>query len=287
MQPGGGFKMQKPVFQETPTDAGKKQIQVKARDRREATTMLNGLARKYPKVDVAAELAKATEDHTYLEGAVRHDIQFGGPSAGRSVVKTAIAFAFHCGVPIEQCDLAVAYLRDEAAEPAFGDYFERDLVSGRPAGVPMHCVAVNGDPETGMLLGYVEYFGVQRVVVCFSQSYAGPPIARTYGLDPTTGNAVPLHVELSFSAADVKAIYNYERVPDGSRERAFEAVVPTALKRNFDRAVEHESARAARYAFENCGAKPGDEITPELAKKIAELATERMMPFIRRHARRG
>jgi hypothetical protein len=58
------------------------------------------------------------------------------------------------------------------------------------------------------------------------------------------------------------------------------------MKRNFDRAVAAESARATQYAFENCGAKPGDEITPELAKKIAELATERMMPFIQRHARR-
>ncbi|WP_291573542.1 HNH endonuclease [Bradyrhizobium sp.] len=285
MQPGGGFKMQNPVFKEIPTEGGK-QVQIKARDRREATTMLEGLARKYPKVDVAAEMAKATADHTYPEGVMRLDIHFGGPSAGRSVVKTATAFAFHCGVPIEQCDLAVAYLRDEVAEPAFGDYFERDLVTGRPVGVPIHCVAVTGDPETGMLLGYVEFFGVQRVVVCLSQSYAGPLLARAYGLDPTTGKMMPLQVELAFSATDVKAIYNYERVPDGSRERAFDAVVPTAMKRNFDRAIAHESARATQYAFENCGAKPGDKITPELAKKIAELATERMMPFIQRHARR-
>jgi hypothetical protein len=162
---------------------------------------------------------------------VRHDIQFGGPSAGRSVVKTATAFAFHCGVVIEQCDLAVAYLRDEAAEQAFGDYFERDLVVGRPVGVPIHCVAVAGDPATGMLLGYVEYFGVQRVVVCLSQSYVGPPLSRSYGQDPTTGNTIPLRVDLPFSAADVKTIYNYERVPVGSRERAFEAVGPRNHRR--------------------------------------------------------
>jgi hypothetical protein len=277
--------MPKPVFQATPSENGK-QIQVKARDRREAAAMLEGLARKYPKVDVATELAKATEDHTYPEGLVRHDIQFGGPSGGRSVVKTAVAFAFHCGLPIEKCDLAVAYLRDEAAEPTFGYYFERGLVGGRPAGVPIHCVAMSGDPKTGMLLGYVEYFGVQRVVVCHSQSYAGPAIAESYGLDPTTGKTIPLRVDLSFSAADVQAIYNYERIPDGARERTFADVVPAALKRNFDRAVAHEAQRATQYAFENCGAKPGDMLTPEQMKKLAELATEKMMPFIRRHARR-
>jgi hypothetical protein len=206
---------------------------------------------------------------------------------GRSVVKAAVAFAFHSGIPIEACDLAVAYLRDEAAEPAFGDYFERDLVSERPTtGVPIHCVAVSGDPETGMLLGYAEYFGVQRVVVCHSQSYAGPAIERCYGLDPTTGKTIPLSVDLSFTAADIRAIYNCERMPDGARERAFAEVVPPALKRNFDRAVAHEAQRAAQYAFENCGAKPGDTLTQEQAKKLAALAAEKMMPFIQRHTRR-
>jgi hypothetical protein len=279
------FKMQHPIYQETPIEGGK-WIQIKARNIGEATAILEGVARKYPKVDVAAEIAKVTEDHTYPEGVMRQDIEFGGPYAGRSVVKTATAFAFHCGVPVGQCDLAVAYLRDETAEPAFGDYFERDLVTGRLAGVPIHCVAVAGDPATGMLLGYVEFFGVQRVVVCLSQSYAGPPLAQAYGLDPTIGKTISLQVDLRFSAEDIKAIYNYERVPDGSRERAFDAVVPTAMKRNFDRAVAHESARATQYAIENCGAKLGDKMTPELAKRISELTTERMMPFIQRHARR-
>jgi hypothetical protein len=58
------------------------------------------------------------------------------------------------------------------------------------------------------------------------------------------------------------------------------------MQRNFERAVAHKIERAIRYALENCGAKPGDKMTPELAKKVSELAAERMMPFIKRHARR-
>ena len=85
MQPGGGFKMPKPVFRETPT-AGGKQLQIKARNIREATTILEGVARKYPKVDVAAEIAKATEDHTYPEGlsASRYTVRWSlGRTLGR------------------------------------------------------------------------------------------------------------------------------------------------------------------------------------------------------------
>jgi hypothetical protein len=286
MQPGGGFKMKNPIFQAVPTETGK-QIQIKARDRGEAAVMLKGLARKYPnQVDVEAELAKATETYTYPDGVFFHTPDFGGVSGGRSVVKTATAFAFHCGVSVDQCDLAVRYLRDEAAEAAFGYYYERDLVAGRPAGVPIHCVAVTGDPATGMLLGYVEYFGTQRVVVGLSQSYAGSPIARSYGLDPTTGETIPLQVDLPFSVADVQAIYNYERTPADGMQRAYAEVVPTALKRHFDLEVAHVARRAAQYAFENCGAKPGDELIPEQTAKLGALATEHMMPFIQRHARR-
>jgi len=286
MQPGGGFKMQDPILQVTPTPAGK-QIAIKARNRREARIMIEGLARKYPnQIDVAAELAKATEAHTYPEGVMHHSPDFGGVSGGRSVVKTATAFAFHCGVSIDQCDLALAYLRDEAAEPAFGYYYEQDLVKGRPADVPIHCVAVVGDPETGMLLGYVEYFGIHRVVVCFSQSYSGPAIARSHALDPTTGKIVLVDVDLTFSAADVRSIYSYERIPDDGMARAFAQVVPRALATSFEREKTRAIADATRYAFENCGAKPGDMLTDEQKAKLPGLLTERLMPFILRHAAR-
>jgi hypothetical protein len=205
LQPDGGFKAEKPFFQATSTENGK-QIQIKARDRREAEVILRGVARKNPKVDVAAEMAKAKEEHTYLEGMVTHTIQLDGPTSGRSAVKAAVAFAFYSGIPIERCDLSVTYLRHEGAEPAFGYYLERDLVRGRPSAVPVHCVSVSGDPETGMLLGYIEYFGVHRIVVCHSQCYSGPAIARSYGLDPASGNAIPVEFDLSFSAADIQAI---------------------------------------------------------------------------------
>jgi hypothetical protein len=287
MQPGGSFKMQKPVFQVVPREGGK-QIRITARDRREAKAMLKGVARTYPdQIDVDAELSNATESHTYPDGVMHHSPQFGGSFGGRSVVKTATAFAFYCGVPIDQCDLAIAYLRDETAEPAFGYYYGRDLVAGRPTGVPIHAVALAGNPETGVLLGYVEYFGVQRVVVCFSKSYAGPLLARSYGLDPTTGKTLPLQVDLAFSVADVQAIYNYEKVPDGGIERAWAAVVPTALQRSFELEKARAIKAATKYALENCGAKPGDMLTPEQTKKLAALATEHMMPFLQRHARRG
>jgi len=284
MQHGGGYTMRNPVYRSAQTEHGK-QIQIVARDRREAEKMLKDVARKYPnQIDIAAELAKATESYTYPEGVQFHSSQIGGDLGGRSTVKTATAFAFHCRVPLDRCDMAIAYLRDEAAESVFGYYDETDLVDGRPAGVPIHCVAVAGDPATGMLLGYVEYFGIWRVVVCLSQSYIGPPLARSYGLDPTNGETIALQVKLPFSAGDIRAIYDYKKCSDEGMQRAFEEVVPTALRRHFEREKGRVIKDAVQYAFENCGAKPEDVLTDEQIRRLAVLAVERMMPFMSRHA---
>lgn len=285
MQPGGGLKMQQPVFREVPAEVGK-QIQMKARSMREARRMLEGVARKYPQVDVAAELSKAASVYTYPEGVVHHSPALGGPSSGRSIVKTALAFAHHAGLSTVQGDLGLAYLRDTSAPPPYGFFYERDLVTGRPVGVPIHCVAVSANPQTGLLLGYIEYFGVHRVVLCLSQSYAGPMLEQAYGLNPLTGLPVAVRVDLPFSVGDIAAIYDYKRIPAGSVERAYAAVMPAALAGSFEQEKKRAIADATRYAFENCGAKKGDILTEEQKAKLPGLVIERLMPFIRRHAAR-
>jgi hypothetical protein len=88
------------------------------------------------------------------------------------------------------------------------------------------------------------------------------------------------------SARKVETIAEPERTPADGMQRTYAEVVPTALKRHFDLEVANVTRRAAQYAFENCGAKPGDELTQEQTTKLGPLAAEYMMPFIQRHARR-
>jgi len=200
-------------------------------------------------------------------------------------VKTAVAFAHHVGISSDRCDEALAHLRDEAATPCFGYFYESDLVvSGRPAEIPIHAIAVSGNSETGLLLGYVEYFGIQRVVVCLSRSYRGPTFERSYGLNPLIGEAIPVRLTLPFSSGDIQAIYDYERIPDGSIARIVSDLMPSALARQFEREQARAITDAVQYAFANCDAKKGDLLTEEQKAKLPGLIIERMMPFILRHA---
>ena len=52
---------------------------------------------------------------------------------------------------------------------------------------PMHCVYVTGNPSSGMLLAYVELFGVIRRVVCLSQKYDSRRMSKLYSINPITG----------------------------------------------------------------------------------------------------
>ena len=104
----------------------------------EARQILMDLKRKHPEIDVDATLAGAQMVETYPRGAVGHDLSIGGELAGRSMVKSSLAWAFTNGVDWAACDEALGYLRANGAPPRFGYYHDTDLILGRPAGVPLH-----------------------------------------------------------------------------------------------------------------------------------------------------
>ena len=108
---------------------------------------------------------------------------------------------------------------------------EKDLVSVRPAGVPIHCIHVNGDPESKLIRGYVEYFGVMRVVMCLSSSYSGNVFSTTYAIDPTTGEELNLSVDLDLDLTDIRKAYNNEKLDEKVIQKAIDAVIGPTLKK--------------------------------------------------------
>jgi hypothetical protein len=72
-------------------------------------------------------------------------------------VKSCLAWAFTCGVDWSACEHAIGYLRSPLNAPCFGYYHDKDLVEGRHTGVPFHCLAVDANPATGLILAYGEF----------------------------------------------------------------------------------------------------------------------------------
>lgn len=275
---GGQLEMARPEIKRTPILNGEN-IHVTAGSIAQAREVLEGVKRKYPKLDVEATLAGAESQRSYARGVIRIDLNFGGPLSGRSLVKSALALAHDAGLSIEQCGQALSYLRQEDAEPCFGYYYVDDLVDGRPPATPLHCVAIDANPETGLILGYVEYFGIHRAVVCLGSDYAGNRLKSVYALDPRTGEPLQIALRLNFDVADIRAIYAYERDDAEKRQEVFGAVFGPAL--GAQQAAERERVvrDSLNFAWANCGGVPDQPLTAEHLERLKELFADQATPW--------
>ncbi|MDH0306665.1 HNH endonuclease [Aeromonas caviae] len=277
----GSMDIERPLYSENPLESGAGvQIQIRARSIPEATRMLQGVKRKYPQVDINELLENARSESSYCPDMLHFNFSFGGHEAGRSIVKSALALAVSSGIPAEKCTEATNYLRNDEAEACFGYFYEIDLVKKRPKGVPLHCVSIKGCSKTKQVIGYVEYFGVQRVVICLARSYEGKDVSNTYAINPITGEELALLIDLNLSNSEIREAYNYKKVPDGSVEAAFSEVIPAGMKASFEKEKDRVINKAVKHAFENCGAKEGEILMPEHIDKLTGLMMEKLEPFI-------
>ena len=253
-------------------------IKINARSMDELKTMIP--KRKYPQIDIEEVMSNASEDSYYNSDSLHFNLKFGGHDAGRSIVKSVIALVVEEGVPYNKCDHAMKYLLGDDESVCFGYFFERDLVSARPDGTPLHFFAVQGDSNKQQILAYAELFGVYRIVMCLSSSYIGKDFSNHYAIDPMKGKAIEgLSVKMDFTADKIERIYNNECCSYEKVVKAFNSVLPIGLQRSHDNEVSRVLESSLEYAFANCGAEEGQELTDEQGSKIASLATEKMMPF--------
>ena len=255
-------------------------LHITAPDIRELKRHLPGLIRKYPQLADVDLLKHAVTTREYLTDPVAIPLTFGGLQAGRSVVKSCVAMAHLAGARLEDLELAQKYLSGED-EPCFGYFNENDPVLNRPEGIFFHCVHVQGNEETGKVLGYVEYFGYQRIVVVLSDSYRGSQFSACYAVDPVTGNEIPLTVELpDFTEQEIGEIYGYKKVGRDKCRIALDSLLESYTEAAWERERKRTISHAVDYAFDNCGAKSGEQISPEQGKRLFDLLMEQLTPFI-------
>lgn len=272
----------RPLYREQITDTGHT-ISIMARTLREARKMAEGVQRKYPQSSAAQALATATAGRRYLDSPLNINLVFGGPLAGRSMVKTAVALAHRAGIPHSACEVAMRYLNDENATTApFGHFHTRDLVAQRPPEHTFHCVSVLGDPEKRRLIAYVEYFGLARIVALLSEAYTGPVIQSTYALDPGTGNELNLSVDLSLSEDEFEQAVAGFAMPDGSFSKTADYALPIILRRAQQREIARASEEAFVHAADTLGIQLGDEILPVHAAPFSQAYANFLAPLITR-----
>lgn len=255
-------------------------INIQARSTSEAKRMLQGTKRKYPEIDLNETQFDIEEQESYLSGMIKFSLTLGGPKAGRSIVKSAMALAVKSGINPKDCEHAREYLLCDHGEACFGYYYEKDLLINRPDGMPLHCMFVRGDPNTRQLLGYAEFFGFQRIVMCLSSKYNGKEFTNCYAIDPINGAELDLIVNLSLTPEDIRASYNYEKYDINLYKNAIEKIISRAVQASSEKERNRVIDQAVKHAFLNCGAKEGEMLLPEHTNRIANLIFEKLKPFL-------
>jgi len=271
----GQMEQVTPTYKETRTGE-RVHIHMTARNEKEARKRIKGVKKKYPDANIDWQVK---HEIRYSSEPINVNLSFGGLEVGRSLVKSALAVVFECGIDPHCCEEALGYLKHDA-EPCFGYFYSSDPIIDRPMGMPLHCIYVKGDPVEKLIIGYVEFFGYQRVALCLSSNYQGQSFEGCYAINPLDATEQNLKIQFSLTPDIVADCYDYKLIPEGSIQKALGYVLDSAIQRDYEREKRRVIDSAVQYGFENCGAEKGAELTPEQHKKMYQLALEKMRPFL-------
>lgn len=275
----GSFSPVKPLYQKKKTEAGGTEIKIMARSDAELDKILKGIKKKYPQVNIDEVKRQVVRKREYPQGLILYNLPFGGKEAGCSIIKTATSFAYSLGISVSECYRALQYLKEDEGEAPFG-YYSQDLITNRPIGVPLHCVAVLGDPEEKLLLAYVEYFGFRRMIVCLSDQYEGENISKVYAIDPVLGKELDVNLSLSLKNFKIQDLYDYKMYSDELMKKAISDVIGLRNKETHSAEQKRVVEEAVDLAIKNSGCQEGETFTKEHIDKISRDIAMKMAPYI-------
>lgn len=268
---------QEPV--RTQTDQGLR-IETRVTTEQEAKAFLLGIKRRYPQVDVDEHMRNIRVEHSYLSDPIFTQLAPGGPQAGRSFVKSAYTLAVSSGVKPDVCIEARAYLLHEAGTPCFDYFYKKNLVINRPTDKVFHCVAVEGNPTTGQLIGYVELYSTWRMVICLSSRYEGEPFQSSYAVNPATGKEIKLLFDIHFSRDELRAACSNKDDYTDELLKACNAMMAIGYPASLERERERVFRRAVATAMDRLALSAGDSLLPGQLPEFSRILTEEVMPCL-------
>lgn len=258
---------------------GKVQFTFKTGSMNQAEQFVRNLCKKKPSLNQQELMDNLTFTNSYLNGdALVFKPQFGGENSGRSLVKTILAFAANVGIDPNSCEKAKDYLLDDA-EPCFGYYYSNDVILNRDFPKPAHFLAVHADPLSGYVIGYLEYFGIFRVISMLSESYNGVEVKESYYIYPEDSMSGVCEFELPSDKEVIAASYNYEKYDEKILHEAFAFFLSYCRKKDFEREQDRVITQAWNDAKEKFGLEEGGIFSEEQAREVSNHIANSVTPF--------
>ncbi|NVJ54687.1 MAG: HNH endonuclease [Campylobacteraceae bacterium] len=260
-------------------DNNRSKINIQVRDFKELDRILKGLKRKYPKLDIDDIKQKAKIEHTYLDEPFIVKEQIGGKEEGKSIVKTVLSYAYSIGILPTNCEESLNYLKKDQ-DISFGYFNEREVIKNRPF-KPLHVIHIESIPEENLLIGYIEYFSIYKIIVCLSRKYQGKKISNSYVLDPTKAKEIKhLDIDLGFiKSEDIDEIYNYKKIDYKKWEKDFSKIYAPRFNEKREKNKNDFIERAFEKAFNKVGVEKIELMTDSEKWIFSNIIAEEVVNF--------
>ncbi|OAE44580.1 hypothetical protein A7J58_12455 [Enterobacter cloacae] len=246
---------------------------------KQAQQFVRGFCKKHPSLNQQELMDSLVLSKTYLGGdALVFNPTFGNANSGRSLVKTILAYAKKIGIDPFLCNKAIDYLINDG-EPCYGYYYSNDLVVNREFERPAHCIAIHAEPNSGYVIGYLEYFGVWRVISLLSDCYKGKEIKESYYIYPEDSKSGSFEIDIPMSMEVITSAYNYEKYDENVFHDAFSFFLNYCQRKDLEREENAVITHAWNDALKKMGLKEGDEWTDEQMMEFSKNITESVLPF--------
>jgi len=276
----GSYTILKPEYKVN-YDGDVPQISIKAANKKQLKEIAACVKKEFENLDfdTAISQAKITRDysnnviHTRIE--LIDDIQ-----SGKSIIKSCLGLAGYYGINPNVFLQAINYLKIPDSKPCFGYFYKRDLIVNRPFDMIIHCVAITGNNKSGKVFGYVEYFGIHRIVAILSDNYQGENFNHIYTIEPISANKLEVEVNLDFSESEIEEIYENKQLSNDALNKVFGMIMPIVQARSNRKKIENAKEDALKYAWDNCGAKEGEILTEEHMRLMVSLCANKLYELL-------
>jgi hypothetical protein len=276
LEPGGKPSMPKPVITEE-ANGDKKCVHVTARSVGEAKTILKGLNKKYPKINVEETLKNAEMKRKYLDDEVHYSTDIGGEESFRSVCKTSVSFYMHTGGKREYIQDLIPYIKGDIEIDRVYFFYDEEVIS-KDNGQIIHGLVLRGNSREKVLYMYVEYFNAFKFLVLLNDNYQGVNVNESYVFDLLNQAEIEPAVTLNLTRARIIRAITEKTLPIEKMRESLNQIMPVILDKQRKEVISDFASRA----LENSLMKypEGVLITEEMINELTREFMKEITPWL-------
>lgn len=249
VSPEGNLVPRKPLIEERESN-GKLEINVKAGNEKKVESILAGLQRKYPKIDITKFKDCLRRETEFINEPLHGTVSIDGKKIFPAILKIAINYYIEKGGDIECIESAIENLKNNNADCVDFILKENLVVESNPEEV-LHYIFINGCKENKKLYAIIELYSTLQFVVKLSDNYDGENVRNLYVFDVLKSQEIQKKIVF---VPDFDFVFNYDYSiikPDYDVfEKRLKRILKIGCQRRLDKSIHRIIERSFKKVLD-------------------------------------